>query len=75
MESAEQLKIQNLKDEMEKTREIINKWSLELENYECLLFEMENEMRKTCDHKWVIDEQEFDIHSRSYVCSRCGLGY
>jgi chromosome segregation ATPase len=73
METTKQTKIQNIRNEMEKTHETIRRLSLELEHYESLLFEMENELRKSCDHNWVIDHQVFDIHSRSYICSKCGF--
>lgn len=62
-----------IENEIAITRNKIYKLNRQLSQQNLILFELEKEMFRLCEHKWVIDDSVFDSHSRAYKCLKCGL--
>jgi len=65
--------IELLQDEITRTRDAIKELTYQLNQQGSILVELEREMFRACDHNWVIDDSVFDIHSRSFMCTKCKL--
>lgn len=65
--------VQILTNEINKIRGTVRELTFQLSHYNTIMSELENELRRVCDHDWVVDDTVFDMYDREYRCTKCNL--